>query len=85
LGFRFRVQCSRFKVQGSRFKVQGSRFRVQGRVHDSGVAVYSLGYMTDAATQSTSPPVKIYHGLEIISIGGRGQPLSFTLSFGEIP
>jgi hypothetical protein len=30
--------------------------------------------MTDSATQSASPPVKIYHGSETIPIGRRFEP-----------
>jgi|AntAceMinimDraft_5_1070358.scaffolds.fasta_scaffold92160_1 hypothetical protein len=33
--------------------------------------------MTDSATQSASPPVKIYHGSEIIPTGRRFEPKPF--------
>jgi hypothetical protein len=37
--------------------------------------VRSMVYdMTDSATQSASPPVKSYHGIEIIPIGRRFDP-----------
>jgi hypothetical protein len=72
LGFRI-VSALWFRVQGSR--VQGSMVKGQGsRVKGLGSRVQGLGFGVASAL-----------GFRVVGKDGRGQPLCFTLSFGEFP